>query len=549
MHSFLDENGARICYNQNLTRQFTSEDGGDNWTETSGPNAGGVLSGRVRNCERLAGGDLLVDNRTGGLIRLSPDGTAQPFAVSKLDEAVASGEETWIIELSALSENRLFLAFGCEVTSSESDSSESHLYSISFTSFYLLIDLESGETITEFQTYPLSHAVNEDTLYLIDGNGGVTVHALADGKPHPVENVSIGFDESLQTAYGQNGLLFLTSKSILELSAEALSAGGEASVLVGGGSYAFANPNTGAAALHALPSGALVVLLESESGAKMYRYQWDENAGPPAGGTLTIWSLEDMPIVRSAIATLNNQGLDVAVEYEAALAEGGITAEDAIRTLNTRLLSGYGPDVLILDGCPAESYAARGLLQNLDGLVDTGGMFPSIVAPFATETGMFMLPAGVKIPVLMGDPAMLEKAATLQQLLQMVQDGLPLRDVYMEWLLQLEQDGQKDNEIFSALPEEELPVLSPETLREVYDLLWNSSAESIVTTDGLDTAALRVLLQTLAAISEKYELNDGFGVDFNSLEFSTTGRSVQSTLKGMPMAYFMIYGRRLRRLY
>ena len=51
------------------------------------------------------------------------------------------------------------------------------------------------------------------------------------------------------------------------------------------------------------------------------------------------------------------------VEYEAAIGEGSaVTAQDAIKNLNTRLLNGDGPDVMLLDGCPAENYAARGML-------------------------------------------------------------------------------------------------------------------------------------------------------------------------------------------
>ena len=48
-----------------------------------------------------------------------------------------------------------------------------------------------------------------------------------------------------------------------------------------------------------------------------------------------------------------------------ALQEGaGLTKDDALRTLNTELLAGEGPDVLILDGADLESFSGSGLLED-----------------------------------------------------------------------------------------------------------------------------------------------------------------------------------------
>ena len=46
----------------------------------------------------------------------------------------------------------------------------------------------------------------------------------------------------------------------------------------------------------------------------------------------------------------------VYVRYEVGMdGEDGVTKEDAIRKLNTRILAGDGPDVIILDGLPVDS--------------------------------------------------------------------------------------------------------------------------------------------------------------------------------------------------
>lgn len=39
--------------------------------------------------------------------------------------------------------------------------------------------------------------------------------------------------------------------------------------------------------------------------------------------------------------------------------DNGVTLEDALKTLSTDILAGNGPDVLILDGMPVDSYVEK----------------------------------------------------------------------------------------------------------------------------------------------------------------------------------------------
>ncbi len=528
LHSFLAEDGALECYNWDLTKKFTSTDGGENWQESDGPGAGGTLTGRVQACTRLASGSLLVamsnnNGSTTGLVRLAPDGTTQPFPVAPLDEAIETGPSTHIGLLRAVSEDRLLLNFfsgdfgtapeeedggdddaasvpggedastaaggangeyalegeGSEPASAPEEEEEENTMAgfvvggeqIEFTG---LIDLASGEVIAEYpEWFGISAAADADTLYLLGYGGEVTAKALADGKPQTKGEGKVAaeqYDFSMQMATGPNGMYILTSKNIQTMNAE-----GAASVLVDGSSYSFSAVGNMARALHLLPGGDMVAQMDNDAGSRLYRYRWDENAVLDPDKVLNVWSLNENPLVRTAISAMRAQNPDVVVEYEVALSQGGgVTAEDAIKTLNTRLLNGDGPDVLILDGTPAESYAARGMLQDLNSVVDTGGLFPNIAAPFATTGGTFYLPTNMKIPVLLGTRENLDKAAGLEQLIQMVQSGNPLPEL------------TEGYDVFSSLPQNTRPALIPETLREMYDLLWNSGAASVITPEGLD---------------------------------------------------------------
>ncbi len=47
----------------------------------------------------------------------------------------------------------------------------------------------------------------------------------------------------------------------------------------------------------------------------------------------------------------------------------GVTANDAVKNLNTQLLAGKGPDMILLNGMPADAYIEKGILMDLSDFV------------------------------------------------------------------------------------------------------------------------------------------------------------------------------------
>ncbi len=61
---------------------------------------------------------------------------------------------------------------------------------------------------------------------------------------------------------------------------------------------------------------------------------------------------------------------DTEIVYETGEgAEGSITTADRIRALNARLLSGDGPDILLMDGLSSDSYISKGILADLSPML------------------------------------------------------------------------------------------------------------------------------------------------------------------------------------
>lgn len=149
----------------------------------------------------------------------------------------------------------------------------------------------------------------------------------------------------------------------------------------------------------------------------VYRVFWDETApARGSGDALVVWSLNNSDTVRAAINEYEALYPERTVEYQIALESGGSTA-DAITALNTALLAGSGPDVILLDGLDWRAYQERGLLEDLSPWVDTQSLVSNIAAPFLEEDGsVCALPARFAVPVLVGSEADLAAAFDLDGL-------------------------------------------------------------------------------------------------------------------------------------
>lgn len=134
----------------------------------------------------------------------------------------------------------------------------------------------------------------------------------------------------------------------------------------------------------------------ASSNTRLLRYRWDSELTVSAGGELTIFSLYRSDTVEAAVNAWQ-KATGGAATYTWALEEGsedGHTTvngsrEDALTQLNTQLLAGAGPDVLILDDMPVDSFIEKGLLMNLSGQVDTSGMLENLTGVWQTEEGLF----------------------------------------------------------------------------------------------------------------------------------------------------------------
>ena len=115
-------------------------------------------------------------------------------------------------------------------------------------------------------------------------------------------------------------------------------------------------------------------------------------------GKLTIYMLNDNQNVRDAIACYAAVAPDVEIDIEVGVPDYDTTVSDALKKLNTRLLSGNGPDIILMDDIRSESYMQSGQLLELTDIVEEAENLSSGVAENSKYNGkVYTIPLSVTL--------------------------------------------------------------------------------------------------------------------------------------------------------
>ena len=243
----------------------------------------------------------------------------------------------------------------------------------------------------------------------------------------------------------------------------------------------------------ALPDGSYLVLMTEGMRNPIYRYAFDPTL-PAATETLEVWSLNEDSTVRAAIQAFAGAHPEYNVEYQVALdGAATLTADDALRTLNTELLAGSGPDVLILDGAELDAFATSGLLADLSDVVDPDELLDFVADDYVQADGTLpLLPARFAVPVMMGQAGTLDGVTTLDDVLALVQRHAP------------RPAGNSDD----PLEEDARYALAFTDIYSVATFAVQTSQPALLQDNTLDEAALRQVLTFVAGVGSAYGMGD-----------------------------------------
>lgn len=241
---------------------------------------------------------------------------------------------------------------------------------------------------------------------------------------------------------------------------------------------------------------------DDASRVSVYRYTFDETLPAVNSDGIEVWTLFDNATVRQAVNVYIQQHGDVDVtltvgvpDLDAAETFGRSADEvsainDALTTLNTALLAGAGPDVLILDGVQYKNYIRRGLLADLRAAVPLDELAGNLTAPFVEADGsVYVLPARFSAPVILADDGDTADLASLDTLQAAILAGAP-------------RPADDDSEYYTPLdPKYALDFASANSLG---DYLLYTGGAALLHDGALDAAALQRAFTFAQAVGQHY---------------------------------------------
>jgi ABC-type sugar transport system, periplasmic component len=249
------------------------------------------------------------------------------------------------------------------------------------------IDMVTGEVIRAYEvdeeSYIAGYSVVNNDIY-IETNNGVERYDIATGENKEISAALLAKLASdanntdgmymnqgsfvLASKSGEDGALYLADNSGIYRQSED---GTVVEQIVDASLTSLSMPTTALIKLVALADDSFIVHVEGTDGNTLYRYTYSAEAKTTPETEIKIYSLEDNREIRQAIAMYQKANPDVMVSLQVGMTgEDGITIEDALSALNTEIMAGKGPDLLVLDGMPIDSYTEKGILADISDIVD-----------------------------------------------------------------------------------------------------------------------------------------------------------------------------------
>lgn len=147
-----------------------------------------------------------------------------------------------------------------------------------------------------------------------------------------------------------------------------------------------------------------------QTGYSLMKYTYDKSIPAVPSTELTVYTLTDKPILRQAAFEFQKQNPDVKISFEIALSDKDYesatltTKEDYIKVLNTKLLAGGGPDLLVLDELPVDSFIEKNILTDISDIIqpmlDQGELYPNVMGNYQTNGSYYYVPLRIKLQLL-----------------------------------------------------------------------------------------------------------------------------------------------------
>ena len=298
--------------------------------------------------------------------------------------------------------------------------------------FYLTdlreIDLttgEVGENLNELERMVSRSSCGGENAYMISMDHA-SYHADGETKELP-DVLKAQISAALEADYGntpkivfwenKDGYLFFTTYSGLY---SYIPGGSVTEELIAGARSSIGDPSCIPVALTGTEDGSFYLLCNLGGEPTLCYFTYDAEAPAVAETQVNIYSLYPNDDMTQMITQFQKANPDISVNHEIGLTgEDGMTEADAIRTLNTEILAGNGPDLICLDGFNLESYLEKGVLADVSHVLDAGDpLFRHITDCYADGGNICAVPTTFTFPAMYGKEEFISQIYDLSSLVE-----------------------------------------------------------------------------------------------------------------------------------
>lgn len=200
---------------------------------------------------------------------------------------------------------------------------------------------------------------------------------------------------------GEENVIYLAGKKGLH---RHVIGGSAIEQIIDGNLSGLSNPANGIINMIPLENNEFLALF---SGGKLVRFTYNPDISTIPSQKLSVFSLKENDTLRQAISTYQTRNPDVLVNYVVGMEENGsATREDVLKKLNTQIMAGEGPDLMVMDSMPMDSYIDKGMLLDLspllEGLTGEAELFTNLVNAFERNGKIYTVPCEVKLLGVLG---------------------------------------------------------------------------------------------------------------------------------------------------
>ena len=186
----------------------------------------------------------------------------------------------------------------------------------------------------------------------------------------------------------------------------------------------FSDPSNRVCGMVKLNNNEFVTLF-SDAGPIRYVYASDIPTVPDK--KLKIYGLQENDTIRQAITLYQTANPEILVEYEIGMDDSSsVTRDDVLKKLNTKIMAGEGPDVLLLDNMPLDSYIEKGLLLDMSPILyNLGGenvLFTNITDAMKTGDKIYAMPLEIQVPFIYGDEKYISRTDNLESIADIIEE-------------------------------------------------------------------------------------------------------------------------------